>query len=289
MPMHRIVDGFVFQSKPATDRRSITVHELGNGHREVIVQPVIEWEELGPLDPGSIKARVMRGEIDDPDADDKERANKLRAARRAKTASRRSIKVQGFDTLLTLTYRALQGDLDTCKRHFNLLCKRLRWLIPGFRYVAAFERQARGAWHVHIATHRLPAHFVRLGVKVKSWNVIRAVWREVIGGDGNIDVSRRSRMARKSPAKLAAYLSKYLLKDWDKVPKGTRRWQGSQADVPQPIRLEFAAASMADLIELAYAFGADGDCEVCTSWLSRFGDTFFLSSGPPVSSRRVVS
>jgi hypothetical protein len=182
--------------------------------------------------------------------------------------------------MVTLTYRALQADLVACKRHLSLFCKRMMRAIPGWRYVAAFERQKRGAWHVHIACHALPAVLQRNGVKVKSWNVIRAMWREVTGDDGNIDVSRRSRLARKSPAKLAAYLSKYMLKDWEQVEPGTRRFQASATELEPVSRIEIGASNMRDLIDLAFTFGADFDCEVVTAWLSRHGDTFFLATEP---------
>ena len=114
-------------------------------------------------------------------APDRREANRKRAARRAKTRVRRLCKVQGLDTLLTLTYRGLVDDLAVCKRHFKEFIRRLRRALGAFSYVAAFERQKRGAWHVHIACHRLPRTMAaRNGVKVKSFNVIRAIWRSVI-------------------------------------------------------------------------------------------------------------
>jgi hypothetical protein len=277
--MLRILDGIVFEGKPSETRHVVSLIDFGNGHRECTVQRPIEWREVEQ--PAALPSRVEEREETPAERKDRERANMLRAARRAKTASRRAIKAQGLDTLLTLTYRALEADLGACKGHFDRFIKRMRRLIPGFRYVAAFERQKRGAWHVHIATHRIPPTFERSGVRVKSFNVIRAVWRDVIKGDGNIEVARRSRMARKSPAKLAAYLSKYLLKEWDTVAPGTRRWQSSQFPEFVPTRVELVDATMAELIDLAYAFTADGlETEVCTSWLSRYGDVFFLAVGP---------
>jgi len=52
-------------------------------------------------------------------------------------------------------------------------------------------------------------------------------------------------------------------------------------DIRAMVAKEEAAKAMAaskELIELAYAFGADGSCEVVTSWVSRYGDGFFLAS-----------
>jgi len=286
--MFRIVDGIVFEGKPSPDKRVVTLHDLGNGHREVTVRPVIEWREDGPLHPDSINAQVLRGEREDPNAAEKARLARLRSARRSKTRARRVCKVLGLDTLLTLTYRALVDDLGSCKRHFELFRKRMNKALPGgFRFVAAFERQKRGAWHVHIATRRIPAEMRRGFVYVKSFNVIRAIWRSVVGElGGNVDVSRRkggkrgAKVTAQSPARVAAYLSKYLTKDWEDWPDGVRRLQTSPCELPEPTRVEVVAANMADVVELCYAFAADGQCVVVTSHLGRFGDTFYLASEP---------
>lgn len=278
--MLRIVDGMVYEGKLAPDRWVVTMHDLGEGHREACVQRAMDWQECGPLDPDSIAAQVLRGERDDPNAGEKAEANRKRAARRAKTRARRLCKVQGLDTLLTLTYKGVQGDLALCKLHFQALCRRLRHALGEFAYVAAFERQRRGAWHVHIATRRLPASMQRKGVKVKSWNVIRAMWRDVAGEfGGNIDVARRRSVFR-SPAKCAAYLSKYVLKSWLEHAKDSNRMLASQAVVPKPTKAEFTAVRADELRELLGAVAdwcAEGR-DIAALWLSPFGDTFYVAA-----------
>lgn len=293
----RIIGSSAFKVIDSPDTWVVTHHDLGGGHRETCVSRKRLLVEVGPIE---YPPHYVPAPIPEPTASEiegKRLANLKRSARRAKTRARRLCKVQALDTLLTLTYKRLESDLEACKRAFNLFVKRMRRAIgewrsvvsnvgpsrmwhSTFQYVAAFEKQKRGAWHVHIATRALPAVLQRSGVKVKSWNVIRALWRAATGDDGNIDVSSRSRHSRRSPARLASYLSKYMLKDWEQMESGERRMLASQADVPKPSRVELVADSMAILIDLAYAFGADGDVQVVTSWLSEDRDIFFLSSEP---------
>lgn len=287
--MLRIVDGMVFEGKPSADRWSITLADLGNGHREAVIQRAIDWAEDGPLDPDSITAQVLRGERDDPQAAEKAEANRKRAARRAKTRVRRLCKAQGCDTLLTLTYRANQTDLALAKHHFQLFSKRMARALGGWVYVAAFEPQKRGAWHIHVATHALPRELkARNGVKVKSYNVVRAMWRDVVGDlGGNIDQARRKRASKKSPARVAAYLSKYILKAFEAGADFSKRYLSSRCDIPDRVRMEFVATSLADLIEQCVLEVTKAGGVLCSAWVSRFGDTVYLAGEPPSGSQAI--
>lgn len=277
--MLRIIDGEVYEGTPSPDRFVLTVYDLGNGHREACVQRAVDWVHDGPLDPDSICAKVLRGEMEDPQAEEKLEANRRRSARRAKTRVRRLCKALGVDCLLTLTYRANQTDLALCKAHFKEFVRRLKRTLPGFAYVAAFEQQKRGAWHVHIATHKLPPAFMQSRVRVKSFNVLRAIWRSVSKEyGGNIDGQRAK--PYHSPARLAAYLSKYMLKAFHEGDDWSNRFSSSTfGNIPKPVRLEFCKAQLVDLISLAVSEVCIGDSDNFT-WLSRFGDTFYVSSEP---------
>jgi hypothetical protein len=190
-----------------------------------------------------------------------------------------------MDALLTLTYRELQTDLALCKRHLKEFNRRMRRLIPGWRWVAAFERQERGAWHVHMAIDKLPRELpASNGVKVKSYNIVRAVWRSVVGADnGNIDQSRRRRHAQSSAAKVAAYISKYMLKAFQDGDAWSNRYSsGGLGALPVPQRIRFLGYSLLEMVELAFHEIAGGVCEV---WpvLRKFegvAESFFLSVGP---------
>lgn len=279
--MLRIIDGQVFEGKPSADRWHVSLHKLGNGHQEACVRRAVDWEHVGPLDPDSIAAQVLRGEREDPEADEKREANRKRAARRAKTRVRRLCKALGVDCLLTLTYKANQGDLGLCKTHFKEFIRRVKRYLPGFVYVAAFERQKRGAWHVHIATHRIPPKLVQDGVRVKSFNVLRALWRSVSKEyGGNID--SQNAKPWHSPGRLAAYLSKYMLKAFDEGEDWSNRYSGSSsAVIPEPIRMEFVKAKLSELVDAVFSEVCVGSVDAFT-WLSRFGDTFYVSVEPDI-------
>jgi hypothetical protein len=114
--------------------------------------------------------------------------------------------------MLTLTYQENMLDRDRMARDFDVFIKRVRRVSPGLQYVCVFERQKRGAWHAHIAVPRILSHYHKGGVLVRSYDLLRSMWRGVIGAGGNVDVSRNKRVGRSS-AKLAGYLAKYIGKD----------------------------------------------------------------------------
>ncbi len=283
MSMWRIIDGQVYEGKPSPDRYRVTLRDLGHGHREASVNRAIDWTDVGPLHPDSRAAQILRGEIDDPDAEAKREANIRRAARRAKSAIRQRCKAQGLDSLLTLTYKANQTDRALCEAHLKAFLRRLRAAIPGFAYVAFFEPQKRGAWHVHMAVRKLPRVISYRGtVTLKSFNVVRAIWRSVVGEfGGNIDAGQWKNNARKSAAKCAAYISKYCLKTYADGEMGSKRYRASSVEMPQVDRMQFQAASLAELIDLVVSFVGEGGRELATSWLSPFKDCYFVASERP--------
>ena len=286
--MIRIIDGQIFEGKPSEDRFHVTIHDLGNGHKEACIQRATDWEHVGPLDPNSINAQVLRGERDDPDADEKRRANALRAARRAKTKVRRLCKAFGCEQMLTLTYRENQTDLQLAKKHVKEFVRRLKRLLPGFRYVACYEQQERGAWHAHIAVRAIPLRLMVEGVRLKSFDALRSVWRGVVGLDnGNIDISDgqkkgRKKAKRRSPARLAAYMSKYMLKAFEDADEFVNRYSSSEAtELPAPVRMEFARTSLQQLLPEVFSDVAKPGTELFT-WLSRWGDVFYIAAEPEI-------
>lgn len=277
--MYRVSNGFLLKGKRSDDW-TVTIRQLGNGHAEASARRAIVWEEVAELTP---EALAMKLEADAKDEADREERNRERAARRAKTQVRQRIKAAGLDALLTLTYKANITDLERCKADFKAFVRRMRRLLPGFTYVAAFETQRRGCWHVHMAVHRLPKELpASNGVKVKSFNVVRAVWRLVTGeAGGNIDVQRRKRTTQQSAGKLAAYLSKYMLKAWEDGDKWSNRYSASQGiTIPPALVLEFREVALRELVGLIYDEIGQGRCD-CMSWLAPYGDTFFLSTERP--------
>jgi hypothetical protein len=279
--VRRIIDRQIFEGKPS-DKWALTLHDLGHGHKEASICREVQWEHTGTMSPEAYEMYRQACDNLPPEwHEEREQANKERAARRAKTRVRRMCKVMGVDALLTLTYRENQQCLQTTKRHLKEFVRRLRRLIPGFAYVAAFERQKRGAWHVHMAIHALPFNLQWSGVKVKSYSVVRAVWRSVVGDlGGNIDQSRKKRYSRKTPAQMASYISKYILKAFEDGDEYTNRYSASACDVPKPVRLRWQADSLSELIALVYSEIGGGFETMTNPWINTWGDRFFLVAEP---------
>jgi hypothetical protein len=269
----------LFEGKPSNDEFDVRVHDLGNGHKEASVSRVIVWAELKRATVDEL-AEWARPLTEDEEAE-KRQANSKRAARRAKTRVRRLCKALGLDTMVTLTYRALVTDLGLCKRHTKEFVRRMKRTVPGFRYVAAFETQKRGCWHVHMAVHRVQPSFVVKGVRVKSYDLVRSIWRSVTGElGGNVDLCRAKPWKRYSPGRLAAYLSKYMLKAFEAGEDWSNRYSGSEVGPMAPaLRLRFVGETLAAMVELVYSEVCVGDVDTFT-WLSRFGDAFYMSTEP---------
>lgn len=265
--------------REATDRVSVKAYDLGNGQMEIVGQRVYQYREVDELDYG----HAPRPEyfLDDKELTpyelaEREKRNRERAAKRATANVRRLCKVMGANTLLTLTYRANQTDLALCKKHLKEFVRRLRTVLPNFQAVAAFEQQERGAWHVHMATERIPSELLARGVKLKSFNLIRRVWRSVTGElEGNIDVSSGKRRQQRSAARIASYISKYISKAFEEGAAFVNRWtKFGDCKVPKAVELgqcgsELKAFEVAfDLIEASHV--------VQNMCRSRFGDFFFI-------------
>lgn len=264
----------IFSSSKASTV-SLTAHDLGNGHLEVVATADRHWEEL---DWSQAKIqKLLDNRLKWPDHTPEELAAKSAeaSANRAKSKVRRLCKVMGADTMITLTYRDNIDDLAVCKRHLKEFVRRVNRVIPNFRAVCAFERQQRGAWHVHIATERVQSTLQWAGVKVKSFNVLRAIWRSVtLSAGGNVDFAQ-GRSKKRSPARIAGYLSKYMTKAFSDGDKGSNRWtRYGDIQVPKPLRLG-TYPSMLAAIATAYEL-VDGCATVVNQYLGRWHDVYFL-------------
>ena len=245
-----------------------------NGHRELSFKNAVMWEDTGELCPPPFEVYIQQfegQELADRLAErEQELAEKLekqreKNAQRAKSKCRWIIKSQGLDELLTLTYRENQGDRALCKKHFETWVRRMKAALGGkFIYCASFERQERGAMHVHVACHKLPSHGVRKGQKIKAWKLGTDIWRSIIGEDNGLcfvgGKTRHGGQRRNlSLAKLAAYVSKYIMKDYHDSPAETNRYSRSNGlSVPKARKMTFAGLTFGQMVELAFEC-ADGD------------------------------
>ena len=211
--------------------KRVTIHQFPAGVEVFIDEHYETWSEPGPQEP-DLPERVERGEGDRESSID-------RASRRAKTKVRRLAKAMQADCLLTLTYRENVTDKKRVEADFKAFRKRLTALGP-FQYVATLEKQQRGAYHIHIACRQFPAWLKNEhGVRVKSYNVIRSMWRRVVGSDnGNVDLTKPR--GANSAHKVAAYIAKYVTKCIEDAALNAKSyWASRGIDVPSPQRIVF--------------------------------------------------
>lgn len=263
------------------DKWLVKVTECGNGHREAVAmrKTVDPWRRLVQL---HFDKKRVRGEGD-------REASAERAARRAKQKVRQLCKALGCNALGTLTYRGNQRCRDLALKHWKEFVRRVRKVLPAFDYVAVTERQKRGAVHIHLAMRKLPARlFLRSdngnGAWVKSWDVMRAIWRRVVGSWGGT-FNESSKLGRGHMARcmrIANYLGKYVAKEFaDDAQLNAKRYFASELVQPVVTRRWQETAVMADLIAEVFS-GIDGELLDVSSYLSRDGDFFWLSSHAPV-------
>ncbi|MCA1324765.1 site-specific integrase [Herbaspirillum sp. alder98] len=157
---------------------------------------------------------------------------RIAAARRAKTKVRRLAKMLEADCSLTLTYRECMTDYARVKADFKAFRERLRSLGE-FHYVATLEVHQRGALHVHIACQQFPAWLKNEhGMRVRSWNLIRSMWRRVVGKDnGNADFTRPR--GRNTAHRIASYISKYVSKNLEEARFNRKSYWASRG-IPNP-------------------------------------------------------
>lgn len=265
-------------------------HVLGPDHIEITAKRPYLYHEGTEEDltkaQQQLLKRILRDGPDEPTEEQlaERKALSLKvAANRAKTRVRKLCKTMGADTLLTMTYRANQTDLPLMKAHIKAFVRRCRKFWPDFSAVAAYEPQQRGAWHCHMAMANIPQSFIVKGSngqygRVKSYNLIRDQWRRVTGElGGNIDVSRRKRSSKKSPAAIAAYLSKYIMKAFETGAAWSNRYTRFGGENP-PRALDMGRFACArDMLVQLYGL-VDEAKDICQSVYSAFGDWFFLAA-----------
>ena len=223
---------------------------LGNGHSEYVIRPLVTWHIDGELSDQAYEDYLAERERT---AEERHLKNLERAAYRAKLRVRHLCKAAGVDTMITLTYQANMTDEVIFKKHLKEFNRRMKRIIPGWFCVVAFERQKRGAWHAHMAVHRLPKMITHArGVKVKSFSLVKAVWKAVIGELGGDAHVSRSKWAR-APSRIASYLSKYMTKAFAEGEPWSNRFSSSgSVTVPKPVRIRFTGWRFADVCQAVF-------------------------------------
>lgn len=201
----------------------VTITDFPGGVEVHVNESKDTWSDGANFD---VPDRAERGE------GDHERSRKV-AARRAKTKVRHRCKMIQADQLLTLYYRENMQDIKRLQKDFQEFIRRLR-RYGQFEYVAGIEKQKRGALHMHLAINALPMWMKNAqGIKVKSANLVRSVWRGVVGLDnGNIDLTKPRRNAAH---RVASYISKYISKALEDAVFNAKAYWSSRG-IPEPKR-----------------------------------------------------
>lgn len=327
--MERIIDGFLYEGKKVPNTWDFRIWE-SNGHREISARQAVVWHEAGPaprdvsrmgsqLDSGGLMVFGGPGTPEEEkkwaaqDADEAEKrrmANLKRSAGRAKTTCRRVIKAEGFDEMLTLSYRENMTDLDIASAHLKEWVRRMKKALPGFRYCGAREPQKRGAIHWHVMTHRLPKHAFYKGVQIKAFELGTRIWRDVIGkypfqgplqpghawpdlDNGMCFVGGKNRHgvpARgvgRSVASMAAYVTAYITKCFEEAPEGKNRYSRSNgAPVARPVTVRVHDCDYGSAVKLGFWL-EDGD-RVVTHTLGPWRDSYWLVTEPDIVKRPPV-
>lgn len=273
-----------------------------NGHSELSFKPHIAWSESDSPAPFKFDDYIKQfsGEKLLERQKDRERElqeirdkQRQKSAQRAKTQCRWVIKSQSLNELLTLTYRENQEDRELCKKHFKEWVRRMKAALGGeFIYCASFEKQARGAMHVHVACRKLPSHGVRKGQKIKAWKLGTEIWRSIIGKNNGLcfvgGKTKNGGFRRNlSLAKLAGYVSKYIMKDYQESPLEKNRYSRSNGlELPKSEKTTYTGLTLSEMIQLAFEC-SEGDVIVSHQvTLDDYGGgRYWLVTEPDLQSR----
>jgi hypothetical protein len=276
--LEQATDASLDRSREA--RYRLKIRRFDNGHAEAVVtteypNPQRTLERAIALD---CRALARRGEGD-------REASIERAVRRAKQEVRLLCKTMAVNSLWTLTFRQCVTDRDVALRCLDAFRRRVIKVLGEWRYVATLEKQERGAWHIHLATHALPTRLTDGGVKVKSWDVMRKIWLSCAGDlGGNFDEAKRSRRwsgrdrAVRGTGAIARYIASYVAKDMVDCELNRKRYSSSRGtDIPDAYIALFSEdeATMHSLV--VSAFGAVGQ-RVTSTWFDAKRGVFFIES-----------
>lgn len=262
-----------------------------NGHLEVSARQAIVWHEVAdwvphvdalgnPLVPDELTEKQIADSLEE-----KRQRSLKKAAQRAQTQCRRLIKTSNFREMLTGTYRENQTDLALFKRHLTSFIEAMKYALPKFEYCLSVEKQDRGAYHFHMATNKLPRWARFKGQKVEGWALPTLVWRKIVGDDnGLVFVGGKPRWAgdrrrNLSLAKMASYVSKYIMKDYADSPMGAKRyWSSRGNDVPKSVTVRMYSPDLGGLIDALFL--CPPGHVIVSHRLGDFRDSYWLCTEP---------
>lgn len=248
-------------AKPIPEYRAKLVL-LPHGQAEISVTPTNKTNVINarmgfnPLLDCSRKQRTP----EDQERQDKE--NRKRAAKLSRQRVRWLGKCIAADHLLTFSYRENVIDRARVGSDWQEMIRLYRVRYPDFRYVAVLERQDRGAYHMHVAVHGkqdtrwlLRCWLLAIGQSsedVSGWLLGGVKLGERSLGAVNVQAPKRRWGGTKKAwrvDKLAAYLTKYIGKEFDEAIKSSKKyWHSKNIEQPEVIRYWLHATNYYDAI-----------------------------------------
>jgi len=205
-------------------------------------------------------------------AEAKKKDNLNRAARRAQQKVRHLIRMIGGDHMLTLSYRDNMEDIEQLKKDWERFVRMMHAKYPKWQFVAVRERQDRGALHLHVAVNgRQDIKYIR-----RCWYVALGASPNAEGADtpGQIDIRAPwKRWGGKGycwePDKLAAYLTKYLVKAFEDgaTLHAKRYWQSKGVQAPECQKVWLGATSIIEAVQEAHDLVHGETGNVSVMWM----------------------
>lgn len=259
-----VVDSFgdgLMQSSPFKREWLVKGRNFGEGMVEMTVTPFDRYVGAQQL---SHFPRAERGMSTNAESNLKD------SAKRAKQQVRLRCKAIQADHMVTLTYRGAMTDKDRLKRDFRAFRERVARVL-GFEYVAVPEKHKSGGWHLHIAVHGR-----------QNIRVMRAIWWSIVGramGGVNVRSPYREKGLRH---KLAAYIGKYVTKDFQEHKANEKRyWSSKGVVVPDAVLIEHQLVDdmlAAIKVAVAEAQRAGASMDRCQMFLDDKLGAFWLAT-----------
>lgn len=153
-----------------------------------------------------------------------------KSKQRARSKVRQKCMSLGVTHLMTLTQTENETSIDESLKAFHYFNKLMRIRWKDWAYVATPEYQKRGSVHFHLAV----IGFYHAGT-------VRKLWRKALKGKGgNVDIQAPKHLKQDyrsgstpSPRKIAAYISKYIIKDETVGFNRKRYYSGGKFTPPQ--------------------------------------------------------
>ncbi len=269
-----------------------SVRAMGTSHCEMsVIRPFVREPFKQDFDaPKQIKSRT------EEEQKQRDEENLKRAVRKARQEVRFRVKAGGFDRLLTTTIREYCDSREQYQKYHQAFVRLVRNRYPDWQFVCVLEYQERGALHMHYAVKGrqnikwlLRCWLVVLGQEeydLNRWYVHGEKLGDKSKGAVNVTSPRHQFRGHSSDwhcDKLAGYMTKYIVKDMDMVPKGAKRyWQSREIPKVDVYKFWLGASSFDAALREARDYIEEQGINSMRFWADYdIGNIWISASRPP--------